>query len=297
MAADVMEKIARYLYHVCRGILHDSVLSPVFVFAVVFILLLEQWKPADSKQKAFGVGFFHDGVWVLLALAFQGTFLVVYVNALKAFYDARLSFLTVEAFDRLPESARFIIGILLADFLAWFQHWVKHQVPWFWQMHAVHHSQRELNQFTDYRFHYLEYIISRPIALIPLFIFANDAPRIAAYSLFAAWYPHVYHANIRSNFGWLRYIFVTPQSHRVHHSVEDRHRDRNYGVIFSVWDRLLRIQYADCREYPETGIVDASFPLEKEKSLSSLFLVPLRQMLYPFAAMGRSLSYRKERRD
>jgi sterol desaturase/sphingolipid hydroxylase (fatty acid hydroxylase superfamily) len=289
-AVGLIEKSVGYLYHVGWIVLESTVLSPVFVGAVVGILLLQHLKPADSKQKTFGVGFLHDGVWVILAVVFEGTFLIFYTKALKVFYTDQLSFLTVEAFVRLPAAARFILGIFLADFLAWFQHWVKHKVPWFWEMHAVHHSQRELNLFTDFRFHYLEYLISRPLVMIPLFILANDVPKIAAYSLFTTWFPRLYHANIRSNFGWLRYIFVSPQSHRVHHSVEERHRDRNFGVIFSIWDRLLGTQYADCREYPETGIVDPAFPLEKEASPSSLLVVPLRQMLYPFIAIGRSLS-------
>src|SRR5262249_2339003 len=149
------------------------------------------------------------------------------------------SFLTVHALDHFPQMARLALAILLADLLAWTQHWVKHKVPWFWQIHAVHHSQREINVFTDYRFHYFEYLISRPIVMLPLMMLGIDTPKIFAYTLFVAWYPRLYHANIRSNFGFLRYVFVTPQSHRIHHSIEKQHADKNFGLIFSFWDRLF----------------------------------------------------------
>jgi hypothetical protein len=70
----------------------------------------------------------------------------------------------------------------------------------------------------------------------------------------------MYHGNLRTNLGVLRYLLVTPQSHRVHHSTELRHRDRNFGVLFSVWDQLFGTQYRGFDEYPETGVSDPTFP-------------------------------------
>ncbi len=282
-------KIAWFFVHGAGSILEKTLLSPLFVGAVAFILVLERLRPVDPKQPTFSAGLLQDGGWMIFALSFEALIVGRYTHALKTLYDAHLSFLTLDSFARLPSAARFLIGILLADFLAWFQHWLKHKVPWFWQFHAVHHSQRQINLFTDFRFHFLEYLVSRPIVMLPLMIFANDAPKIVAYTLLTAWQTRLYHANIRSNFGWLRYVLVNPQSHRVHHSAEKRHTDLNFGVVFSFWDRLFRTQYGPGDEYPKTGIHDAAFPLEISRSPFAVLVTGWRQTVYPLRVIGRSL--------
>jgi sterol desaturase/sphingolipid hydroxylase (fatty acid hydroxylase superfamily) len=97
----------------------------------------------------------------------------------------------------------------------------------------------------------------------------------------ARWYTRFYHGNIRTNLGPLRYVLVTPQSHRIHHSIEPRHLDTNFGALFSIWDRLFGTQYRGHDEYPETGIADAAFPHEAKGDLRSLLVTPLAQMAYP----------------
>jgi sterol desaturase/sphingolipid hydroxylase (fatty acid hydroxylase superfamily) len=83
-------------------------------------------------------------------------------------------------------------------------------------------------------------------------------------------------------------VLVTPQSHRVHHSVESEHRDQNFGAIFSIWDFMLGTQCRTFTVYPETGIADAAFPGEQKMGLRSLILTPLAQLLYPFSVMVRT---------
>lgn len=281
------------LLHGMEGVLKDTFYSPFFFGAVIFILILERVYPVNPKQKMFSAGFFHDSIWLVIGLLFEGLVVAAYTKGLRGLYKEYLSFLTIDAVALLPEAFRFAWGVLLGDFLAWFQHWVKHKVPWFWQVHAVHHSQRELNMFTDLRFHFMEYIISRTIVVLPLMALAIDTPKIAAWAVFTTWYTRLYHANIKTNLGFLRYIFVTPQSHRVHHSIERRHQDKNFGVIFSFWDRIFKTQHENAEEYPETGIADPDFPLEKETSLLSLLSVPFKQLVYPFIAIWRSLFRKK----
>ena len=285
------------LLHGMESVLKDTIFSRFFIFAVGFILILERFYPVDPKQRTFSTGFLQDSVWLFVGLLFEGVVAAAYVKALRAFYHAHLSFIAWEAVGNFPEIVRFTWGLLLSDCLAWVQHWLKHKIPWLWQIHTIHHSQREINMFTDLRLHFLEYIISRSVVIIPMMMFAVNTPQIAAYTVFNTWFTRLYHANIKSNFGFLRYIFVTPQSHRIHHSVEKRHQDKNFGVIFSFWDRLFRTQHENCDEYPETGIVDPSFPLEKETSLLSLLMVPCRQLIYPFLVIGRSLTRKGPKSD
>ena len=111
---------------------------------------------------------------------------------------------------------------------------------------------------------------------------------IVAITWIRHWHTRMYHSNIRTNLGWLRYIFVTPQSHRVHHSIEPRHHDTNFGLTFSLWDQLFGTQYRGYDEYPATGIDDEGFPSEqvgKEKLGVVRRLVS--QLMYPFEAIAR----------
>ena len=267
------------------SVLRETLFSPVFYIAVGGILFLEYRFPADPGQPLFSTGFFQDSVWLVLTLLFTGTVVNLYAKGLEYFHQAYLSHLDVQWTTRLPEPARFVLALLLGDFLAWFQHWLKHKVPWFWQIHAVHHSQRQMNMFTDVRFHYLEYIISKPIVVLPLMIFSVNTSTILGFGLFQTWYTRFYHANIRTNLGFLRYVLVTPQSHRVHHSIESRHLDRNFGVLFSFWDLIFRTHYNACMEYPKTGVKDAALPVESKPGFLNFVETPLRQLVYPFRAI------------
>jgi sterol desaturase/sphingolipid hydroxylase (fatty acid hydroxylase superfamily) len=203
------------------------------------------------------------------------------VKLLQSLYDATLAFLTLHSVASWPGWLKAATAIGLSDFLAWFHHWVRHKVPLFWRLHAVHHSQPELNLFTDVRYHPLEYLVSQTILFLPIFMFQAAFPVALGYSFFHQWYTKFYHCNLRTNLGPLRYLLVTPQSHRVHHSVRVEHRDANFGVIFSIWDRLFGTQHADAAVYPETGIDDPSFPRDRGISGWSLLRDPWRQFLYP----------------
>ena len=172
--------------------------------------------------------------------------------------------------------------ILFVDFLYWCQHYCNHRVPWLWKLHALHHSQRELNFFTDFRYHVLEYLVRHTFLVVPFLVLKIDPPVIAVVVIALRWYSRFYHGNIRTNLGTLRYVLVTPQSHRIHHSIEAAHADTNFGAIFSVWDRLLGTQSRDYQSYPATGISDATFPVGGSRRLRDLLLMPAYQMAHPF---------------
>jgi sterol desaturase/sphingolipid hydroxylase (fatty acid hydroxylase superfamily) len=99
----------------------------------------------------------------------------------------------------------------------------------------------------------------------------------------------VVHSNIRTDFGPLRHLLVTPQSHRLHHSIELEHRDRNFGGVLSVWDHLLGTQHRGFDVYPSTGVENPAFPIERSARPSRLLKTYARQFVYPFRASLRTL--------
>ena len=233
--------------------------TPLFWGMVAAILALEALLPADRAQPVFSRSFVLDAAYFGLNMLFRAVVISAYVGLLKALYDRHLDFLTIQALADWPALTRLGLAILLTDFLAWFHHYVRHRVAVLWRLHAIHHSQEQMNLFTDLRYHPVEYLVTVTLVALPMFIFANTLPVTFAYSLVHQWYTKLYHANIRTDLGPLRHVLVTPQSHRIHHSILPEHRDRNFGVLLTVWDRLFGTAYLG-GGYPRTGIADPSFP-------------------------------------
>jgi len=256
-------------------------LSPVFWGLTAAILVVEALWPVDRAQPLFSRAFFQDALYFAVNMGLRVVVLSAYVGLLRAGYDRWLDGLTLRSLAGWPAPARLVLAVLVVDFLAWFHHWVRHKVPVFWRLHAVHHAQPHLNLFTDLRYHPLEYLVTVTLVALPLFVLQHAFPIVFAMALFQQWYPRLYHANIRSDFGWVRHLLVTPQFHRIHHSIEPRHRDLNYGVIFSFWDRLLGTADRGPREYPTTGIADPGFPLEQD-TRHGLLGALAAQCLHPF---------------
>jgi sterol desaturase/sphingolipid hydroxylase (fatty acid hydroxylase superfamily) len=262
---------------------------PIFILATMLMLVLEYYYRGASKQEPLSDGFAQDSLWFLYSISLLGLMVGPFQQQIRVFCDTHLRFLIIPGIDRFPVEARLVAGFIVADLMAWCHHWLMHKVPWFWEFHKIHHSQTEVNQFTTYRTHPLELLMKRPIILVPLILLSLDIPSIAGYAMIREWHSRFYHANIKTNLGILRYIFVTPQSHRIHHSMDRRHFNMNLGVTLSIWDRLFGTQYRHYDEYPtRTGISDASYPMQTNAGLRSLIWQPMRQLFYPIKYLIRT---------
>ncbi len=238
----------------------DVILSPIFYLSLALFFLLERFLPAQRSAKVFSSQLRQDLIWLVVQQSLFLTLTAWYVGFLESFYAKHFSFLTLPWGPHWSFGARLAVAILAVDFVSWAQHLLRHKVTALWFLHTVHHSQRELNPFTDSRYHMAEYIVLESIRFVPMLMLGIHADAIVGFAVFSAFYSRLYHSNIRSNFGFLRYFMVTPQSHRVHHSFLPEHKDRNFGLVFCVWDRLFGTQSADDQTYPETGIIEAEFP-------------------------------------
>jgi sterol desaturase/sphingolipid hydroxylase (fatty acid hydroxylase superfamily) len=186
----------------------------------------------------------------------------------------------------MPEPILWVAGILAGDFLGYWSHRLRHRFDVLWNFHAIHHSQRELNFFTQNRFHDVDIVIDLTIRTLPLLILNAGWTVIGVYAVISLAHFRLYHSNIRSDYGVLRYVLVTPQSHRIHHGRDPRHLNRNFGVFFSIWDRIFGTQYGNHEEYPqELGIRDERFPIEQGTLLRDFPRIFAAQMLYPFRKM------------
>lgn len=286
--------LARPLAVWTRGVL----LAPHLFLPLAFILLAEWVVPAMTSQKVLSPALANDFLWYLAEI---GVFLAAnawVAETLSGFYGRYVGPPGAGVAASLPDWLAFGFAVLASDLLDWFHHFVRHKVRVFWWFHAVHHAQRDMNAWTNERVHVVEYIVATVIRFVPATVLGVSTAGIMGYALLAAWYTRLCHANIRTNLGPLRYVLVTPQSHRVHHSIRPEHFDKNFGVIFSVWDRVFGTQCPDDDVYPETGIRDATFPQERRWG-ETLSLRPfLAQQIYPLRLLARRFRplYRAARR-
>jgi sterol desaturase/sphingolipid hydroxylase (fatty acid hydroxylase superfamily) len=271
-------------------------LDPMLYLVVAGAMLLEWRIPATSRQRRLSVGFWQDVFWFVTNRIIWVGALALLGHGTRLFYDRYLQFLTLEFLSHLPHAVRIVLAILIFDFLDWVRHYVKHKIWWLWAFHAVHHSQREMSLFTDARVHVLEGAINLVLFFIPLSMLKVGIPTDFYIAVVLDWYRMMYHANIRTNYGLLKYILVTPQSHRVHHSNEQQHADMNFGVIFTFWDRLFRTHCNNYDHYPSTGIQDESFPFEQScRSIGGIAGVWVRQTMYPVLVICRRASTTRSR--
>jgi sterol desaturase/sphingolipid hydroxylase (fatty acid hydroxylase superfamily) len=151
-----------------------------------------------------------------------------------------------------PEWLKLSIALVVLDLAIWAQHLASHKIPLLWRLHRVHHADRDIDVTTAVRFHPVEIGLSMlwKIAVVlalgasPLAVFLFEVI-LNACAMFN-------HANIALPSwldGSLRLLIVTPDMHRVHHSVLHREHDANYGFNLSLWDRLFRTYVAE----PEGG--------------------------------------------
>ena len=293
------EACYKAVHKLCQvTVAQTQMLSWYFYVLVVLILLLEWVKPVYAKLSVFSVAFFHDFLWFLLNALFMGVVIPAYQVLLTRFYHSYLGLSRGYIVEAWPVWAQILVAVLAADFIRWFHHLLRHKVILFWCFHTVHHSQRDMNLFTDLRVHPVERFIEVSVAFIPFLSLRTDVALVSVpgWFLFGSWYARFYHSNIKTNLGLLRYIMVTPQSHRIHHSLKMKHRDKNFGAIFSIWDHLFGTQYRNYEEYPETGLDDPRFLDETESGWRRSPRTFVVQLVSPFEMAFRSITKLASRR-
>lgn len=138
------------------------------------------------------------------------------------------------------EHVKFVLVFLLSDLKNYVRHYVFHRVDFLWNLHAVHHSATSFTVFTTSRGHFIELEISRFFDVLPLMLLGLPLHTYFLLRFIVQVQQLIIHSSIASDWGWIgRYVLVSPAAHRVHHSIEERHFNRNYASIFIFWDRLF----------------------------------------------------------
>lgn len=177
----------------------------------------------------------------------------------------------------MPFWQKTLITILILDFTLYIWHLLNHVVPFFWDLHRVHHCDLNMDVSTATRFHIGELAISKVITISLILFLGVDLYGLFLFETLVLMTTQFHHSSIRipkwfEKIYWL--LFVPPSMHRIHHSVVIKERDSNYGVIFSVWDRILGTLLTDI---DQSGIRIGVGRYQKQEELNfhHLLIMPL----------------------
>jgi sterol desaturase/sphingolipid hydroxylase (fatty acid hydroxylase superfamily) len=271
----------------------DVVLNPWFA-AFLVVLALLQWRfPARRDNRSLSAGGAQDLFWFVLSPIRDVTVIAVVLTALGAVVDALSGGRQADLVPAFGVVGVAVLAFVVGDFAAWLSHVMHHNVVFLWQFHAVHHSQRQMNMLTDNREHIVETIINVAVVFVPARLLGLDSEAAGTLAFLSIYLAAMIHANIRTNLGPLRFVLVSPQYHRVHHSVYREHYNVNYGSVFSCWDYIFRTRFRDQTIYPPTGIDDLNFPVERSAHVIAVVRTWWRQTVYPFSVVASQVAARR----
>lgn len=179
----------------------------------------------------------------------------------------------------LPNGLEIAIGILALDFVIYLQHAMFHFIPLFWRLHRVHHTDLDFDVTTGVRFHPVEILISMGIKMVAVVIIGPSALSVILFEILLNATSMFNHGNVRlpvSIDRILRLFVVTPEMHRVHHSVLIKEFNSNFGFNLPWWDRIL----GTYRAQPEAGHEAMTIGLAQFRNPNHLTLFHL--LILPF---------------
>ena len=152
----------------------------------------------------------------------------------------------------LPAALSVLLAVIAMDFVIYLQHVMVHAVPVLWRLHRVHHADQDYDVTTGARFHPLEIIVSMLIKFATIIVLGAPVAAVIIFEVILNAMAMFNHGNVGLPKGLdtlLRWFIVTPDMHRVHHSVEDDETNSNFGFNLSWWDRL----FGTYRAQPRAG--------------------------------------------
>lgn len=154
---------------------------------------------------------------------------------------------------------QFLIVFVIGDFKNYWSHYFFHRFDPMWKLHEFHHSSTNLSILTTYRGHFIERAIGSLFDVIPYVLLGVPIQMFFLVAIIKEVHLLLIHSSIRSDWGFVgKYILVSPAAHRLHHSIETRHYQKNFGSNFIFWDRMFGT-YHPAEQIDEIGIVGSKY--------------------------------------
>ncbi len=194
---------------------------------------------------------------------------------------------------QLPFVLAVVLTVVAMDFIIYLQHVMVHAVPLLWRLHRVHHADLDYDVTTGARFHTLEIILSMLIKFATIIVIGAPVVAVIIFEVVLNALAMFNHGNVglpKSLDSFLRWFIVTPDMHRVHHSVEDDETNSNFGFNLTWWDRL----FGTYREQPRGGQLGFTIGIHKFKDIkqtnwiTGMMLLPFKGKVSEYAINTRN---------
>lgn len=249
----------------------------ITMLTALLLLPLERWFPRILNRNARG-GRLLPIFAVALAALFVSLFMQFYLQTSLVSLFLGLKFVSIAKLPLNP-TVVFAASFLLLDFLSYLLHVVFHHVALFWRVHAVHHADEHVTAVSGILHHPVEVLLSTILLLFFTVVLGIPVLVFVIYGACMAVHSAITHADMALPRGLdraLRWLIVTPDVHRTHHSIQLREGNSNFGQMFTIWDRLFGT-YVDQPAATEAMLVMGLPDSEKPRAFSVAGL-----LLHPF---------------
>ncbi len=262
-----------------------------FFGMLIFIGLWEWLAPRRALTVSRGIRWLNN-----LGLVFFNSFLL---NALLPFLAVGVALIARENgwgllnLVEMPFWLKVVTAIVVMDLVIYIQHVMVHAIPVLWRLHRVHHADPDFDVTTGARFHTLEIFLSMGIKFATIVLLGPPLVAVVMFEVILNATAMFNHGNIRlpkKVDRILRWFLVTPDMHRVHHSVEDDEANSNFGFSLPWWDRL----FGTYRDQPRGGHEAMQIGIHKYHEPSLVTWLP-GMLALPF--VGRITGYAINRRQ
>ena len=192
----------------------------------------------------------------------------------------------------LPKYLAMLLAVVAMDFVIWLQHVMAHAIPLIWRLHRVHHADLDYDLTTGSRFHPIEILMSMLVKFAAIVVLGPSVMAVLIFEIMLNATAMFNHGNFRlpvSLDKFLRLFLVTPDMHRVHHSVIEDECNSNFGFNLPWWDRLFGTYTAHAREPQismQIGLLWHSNPAEVAR-LDGMLLMPFKSASDAYAINRR----------
>jgi sterol desaturase/sphingolipid hydroxylase (fatty acid hydroxylase superfamily) len=253
-----------------------------FVTVLLFAILLDRIRKGDTSryaQRAFRV----DLTYAFFYLCGIYTFFVglPLFRFLTRTFDS-IFHRSVLPLGNLPLALQIVIGLVAVDLFSYGWHRTVHMNRFLWPFHSIHHSQQYLTVSTGFRTHFVDEIVRTTFMFVPLYFLGIRPHSFLIVDLIVNGILGLQHSDLPWSYGVFGNLIVSPRYHRLHHSVDPIDRDKNFAVLFPVWDRLFNSRMIDESRPLRYGVDGPPYP----ESF-------LRQLAWPFILVFRQLKLRQ----
>ncbi|MBV1866277.1 MAG: sterol desaturase family protein [Rhodobacteraceae bacterium] len=259
-----------------ESLIRLSVFLGLFALLALIETLIPRRPLSESKSKRWinnwGLVLLNTGTLKLVAL-------VIPLLAVGAALDASTKGWGLFNMLALPLWLEVVLAMLILDFLIWGQHLITHKIPLLWRLHQVHHADIDMDVTTAIRFHPIEIALSMLLKIGAVYLLGASALAVILFEIILNGSAMFNHANMKLPLPLdrkIRLLLVTPDMHRVHHSVHRAEHDSNYGFSLSIWDRMFGTYIAQPAEGHDDMAIGLRWQDTRPARLTWNLLLPFR---------------------